>query len=119
MDPAGIRREVFLTESGDAAILVTVSILLQVNFGDHILVMVFLSMERYSRLVRSCQTQGASGRGNEMLNKFEPNERTTVNAWRATRVAIRQPTSCDISDVPSVTEMNSGPVGSLSCGCAN
>ncbi len=103
MDPAGIRREMFLTESGDAALLVTVSILLQVKCGDHILVMVFLPMERYSRLVRSRQTQGASGRGNEMLNKFEPNERTSVNAWRATRVAIRQPTSCDISDVPSVS----------------
>ncbi len=89
----------FLTESSDAALLVTVSILLQVKSGDHILVMVFLPMERYSRLVRSRQTQGASGRGNEMLNKFEPNERTTVNAWRATRVAIRQPTSCDISDI--------------------
>jgi hypothetical protein len=99
VNPAEIRREVFLTESDDATLLVTVSILLQVKSEDHILVMMFLPMERYSRLVRSRQTQGASERGNEMLNKFKPNERTTVNTERATDVAIRQSTSCDISDV--------------------
>jgi hypothetical protein len=102
VDPAGIRREVFLTESGDAALLVTVSILLQVKSGDHILVMMFLSMKRYSRLVRSRQAQGASGRGNEMLNKFEPNERTTV-----ARKKIRNFSSRDGSSMLRRTELPS------------
>lgn len=41
MDPAGIRREVFLTESGGAALILTVSILLQAKSGDDTLVRCF------------------------------------------------------------------------------